>query len=111
MTRAGAAALLTLSALVLRPAPLLSGELTLHGFALGRGIAVEGPRSWLEGGWGRLIDGPAEGTGSAQIAPIKASCVFCPLESAVVFLLASKRNCPSNSRSVSRFHRARNDAR
>jgi len=68
VTRAGAAALLTLSALVLRPAPLLSGELTLHGFALGRGIAVEGPRSWLEGGWGRLIDGPAEGTGSAQIA-------------------------------------------
>jgi hypothetical protein len=48
-------ALLPLVALV--PAALPAGELDLRGAASARALVVEGQRSWIEGGYGRLTEG------------------------------------------------------
>jgi hypothetical protein len=41
-------------------APLGAGELDFLGVASARGLVVEGQRSWLEGGFGRLSEGAGE---------------------------------------------------
>ncbi len=35
-------------------------EVAIHGVASARGLVVEGQKSWLEGGWGRLTEGAGE---------------------------------------------------
>lgn len=63
--------LLCLLLLAAAAAPVCAGELNLDGVLFGRALAVRGPRSWLEGGFGRLGEsggGPADFvvTGRAQ---------------------------------------------
>lgn len=62
------------AACLLAMAPsLAAGELDLHAILSGRGFVSEGPRAWIDGGFGRLSDGagpddPALGPrGSAQL--------------------------------------------
>ena len=50
-------------------------------------------------------------SGSGQIAVMSASCVRCPFDRWLVFWRGSSRNWSSSARSVSRFQRARNDAK
>src|SRR5438552_2994464 len=64
-TALGAAAL----AVVVLARASAAGDLTASGFALARGIGVEGPTSWLAGGFGRLAEsgrGGVESAGGAE---------------------------------------------
>lgn len=42
------------------PPATARAEIGVHGVAAGRGLIVEGQRSWLEGGFGRLTEGAGE---------------------------------------------------
>lgn len=52
--RAGSVARVSL---LLAVSPAQAGELELHGILSGRGFITEGPRAWIDGGFGRLDDG------------------------------------------------------